>query len=187
MEGKEEKTKDSLDHYGIVFISSLIDVKTAESVCRDIIRMNVEQKHNFIQLIINSSGGACADGFSIIDLMEWSRLPIYTTGIGMVASMSLMIFMAGEPGHRILTPRTSILSHRFSGISAGSHSDLVARRKEEDFLHQRILDHYLAHSNIKKPKEVAALLLRDTDTWLTPEEAVGYGLADKVQKRGDMP
>ena len=142
---------------------------------------------NQIQMIINSPGGSCPAGFSIIDMMEWSRLPIYTTGIGMIASMGLLIFMTGEKGRRVITARTSILSHRFSAFNFGNHSQLIAGRKEEDLEHERILTHYLTYSKIKDRPELEKYLLRDVDTWLSPDEAIEYGLADviePVRKRG---
>ena len=67
-------------------------------------------------------------------------------------------------------------------MSFGNHSELVARRKEEDLLHRRLVDHYLAFSNLASEEEVTQRLLRDVDTWLTPEEAVEVGIADKVQE-----
>jgi ATP-dependent Clp protease protease subunit len=181
MTRKDAAEQKGLEDYGIIFISGEIDQATAQSVCEKIIEMNVEQKADFIQLILNSQGGLCSAGFAIIDMMDWSRLPVYTTGIGIVASMALAIFMAGDKGHRIVTPRTSILSHRFSAFSWGNHSELIAKRKEEDLMHRRLLDHYLRHTTLKNDQEVMEKLLRDVDTWLTAEEALELGIADAVQ------
>ncbi len=181
--GKEQGLKD----FGIIYISGAIDGGMAESVCKEIIEYNIKAEVNQIQMVINSPGGSCPAGFSIIDIMEWSRIPIYTTGIGMIASMALLVFMTGEKGRRVITPRTSILSHRFSAFSVGSHSQLIAGRKAEDMEHERILQHYLAYSNIKDKAELEKYLLRDVDTWLTPEEAIQHGIADRVEpvrKRG---
>ncbi|MCY3737633.1 MAG: ATP-dependent Clp protease proteolytic subunit [Gemmatimonadaceae bacterium] len=179
---KESSERRGLDEHGIIFLSGGIDGGKAESICEKIIEFNVGHEVDLIQLMINSGGGECAAGFGVIDLMDWSRLPVYTTGVGMVASMALAVFMAGEPGHRVLTPRTSVLSHRFSALSFGNHSELVARRKEEDLLHRRLVDHYLAFSNLTSEEEVTERLLSNVDTWLTPEEAVEVGIADKVQQ-----
>ena len=175
--GKEQGLKD----FGIIYISGGIDGGTAESVCKEIIEYNIKAEVNQIQMVINSPGGSCAAGFSIIDIMEWSRIPIYTTGIGMIASMALLVFMTGEKGRRVVTPRTSILSHRFSAFSVGSHSQLIAGRREEDLAHERIVQHYLAYSNIKDKGELEKCLLRDVDTWLSPEEAVQHGIADRIE------
>ena len=179
---KDPTEHRTLDEHGIIFISGEIDAGRSESVCEKIIEFNVCDDAELIQIIINSSGGDCAAGFAIIDLLDWSRLPVYTTGIGMVASMALAIFMAGEKGHRVLTPRTSILSHRFSALSFGNHSELVARRKEEDLLHGRLVHHYLMHTAFTSAEEVTEHLLRDVDTWLSPAEAIEAGIADRLQE-----
>ena len=180
MTKKDSAEKKGLDDYGIIFISG-IDQERGQSVCEKIIEINVGQNCDFIQLILNSDGGLCSAGFGIIDMMDWSRFPVYTTGVGIVASMALAIFMAGEKGHRVLTPRTSILSHRFSAFSYGNHSELIAKRKEEDLMHRRLLDHYIQHTKLKTDQEVMEKLLKDIDTWLTPQEALELGIADVIQ------
>ncbi|GAM09349.1 ATP-dependent Clp protease proteolytic subunit [Geobacter sp. OR-1] len=177
----KQKKDQGLDDYGIIYISGAINNGTAEAVCKQIIEYNIKGETSQIQMVINSPGGSCPAGFSIIDIMEWSRVPIYTTGIGMIASMGLLIFMTGEKGRRVITPRTSILSHRFSAFNFGNHSQLIAGRKEEDLEHDRILSHYLTYSNIKDRAELEKYLLRDVDTWLTPDEAIQHGLADIIE------
>ncbi|NIS79600.1 MAG: hypothetical protein GTO14_05190 [Anaerolineales bacterium] len=180
MTRKDAAEKKGLDDYGIIFVSSEIDQGTAQFVCEKIIEINVDENCDFIQLILNSQGGLCSAGFAIIDMMDWSRLPVYTTGVGIIASMALAIFMAGEKGHRVLTPRTSILSHRFSAFSQGNHSELIAKRKEEDLMHRRLLNHYIQHTALKTDEAVMETLLRDVDTWLTAEEALQMGIADAI-------
>jgi ATP-dependent Clp protease protease subunit len=182
MSGKDKEQHESgLKDYGIIYLSGSINGGTAEGVCKEIIEYNIKGDVNQIQMVINSPGGSCCAGFSIIDIMEWSRIPIYTTGIGMIASMGLLIFMTGEKGRRVITPRTSILSHRFSAFNFGNHSQLIAGRKEEDLEHERILRHYQEYSDLTTREELEAYLLRDVDTWLTTDEALKYGLADRVE------
>ena len=181
MSKKDPTERNTLEEHGVIFVSGELDDGSAESICRQIIEFNLSHDQDFIQLILNSPGGMCSAGFAVIDMMDWSRLPIFITGIGIVGSMALAIFMAGEKGRRVLTPRTSILSHRFSALNWGNHSELVARRREEDLMHRRLLDHYLRHTALSTEEEVTNTLLRDVDTWLTPEEAIKYGIADVVQ------
>jgi len=182
MSAKEkDREEKGLSDYGIIYLSGVINEGAAENVCKEIIEYNIKGNINQVQMVINSPGGTCTAGFSIIDIMEWSNIPIYTTGIGIIASMGLLIFMAGEKGHRVNTPRTSILSHRFSAMNMGNHSQLIAGRREEDMLHERILNHYMPYSNIKDRKELEKYLLRDVDTWLSTEEAVQLGLVDVVE------
>jgi len=180
MTKEEKRERNSLDDLGVIFLSGNIDAGAAESVCKSIIEMNLSGEHQHIQMIINSAGGECAAGFAIIDMMNWSRLPVYTTGLGMVASMGLLVFTSGQKGRRVITPRPSILSHRFWSLNIGNHSQLLARRKEEDLVHQRILDHYLEHTGVKSVEELETTLLREVDTWLSAEEAVQHGIADSI-------
>ena len=176
--GKKER---GLSDYGIIYISGSIDDGTSESVCKEIIEYNISGKIDHIQMIINSSGGTCPAAFAMIDIMEWSRLPIFTTGIGMIASMALLVFMTGTRGRRVITPRTSMLSHRYSAMTGGNHSQLLAGRKEQDLEHTRVIDHYLRYSKIASKDDLEKYLLRDVDTWLTPDEAIEFGLVDLVE------
>ena len=172
----------SLDECGILFLSGPIDQAKADGICEKIIEINLHQRAEHIQLLINSPGGDWHAGFALVDLMAWSRVPVYTTGLGLVASMGLIVFMAGQHGQRVLTPHTSLLSHSFSASGSGTRPELVARRKLEDWMQERLLAHYLDHTALKTEAEVSAQLLQDVDTWLTPEEAVGVGLADRIHQ-----
>ena len=181
--GNDEK-ETGLKEYGIIFLSGDINSGTAENVCKEIIEYNIKSEVSQIQLIIHSIGGSCTAGFAIIDIIEWSKIPVYTTGIGMIASMGLLVFMTGAKGHRVITPRTSILSHRYLALTAGNYSQLIAGRKEEDLMHGRIVEHYLRHTNMKTKEDLEQTLLRDVDTWLSPDEAVKFGVADTVEPLG---
>lgn len=181
MKDTQEKEERVIDK-GVIFLMGNIDSSLSERICKEIIKLNIGAEQQFIQLIINSNGGYCSDGFAIIDIIEWSKIPVYTTGIGRIASMGLLIFITGEKGHRVLTPRTSILSHRFSALEFGNYSQLIAQRKEDDLMHQRIINHYFQHTKITTEKELNEKLLKDIDTWLTPEQAVEYGIADLIQE-----
>ncbi len=176
-----KESNEILRGHGIILLSGEIDESMAERICQDIIGFNLRGDVSQIHLVINSPGGLCPAGFAIINMMEWSKLPVYTSGIGMVASMGLMVFMAGAKGKRVITSKTSILSHRYSSMSKGNHSQLLASRKEQDLEHERIVEHYLNYSNIKSRKELERYLLCDVDTWLSPEEAIRFGLADIVE------
>ncbi len=66
-------------------------------------------------------------------------------------------------------------------MNFGNHSQLIAGRREEDMLHERILNHYMNYSGIKDRNELETYLLRDVDTWLTTEEAIRMGIVDVVE------
>jgi ATP-dependent Clp protease protease subunit len=172
--------RDPLDDEGVIRLFGPVDAASASAAIEAILDHNLRPRRPFLRLWVHSPGGEVDAGFALLDLMRWSRLPIHTTGLGLVASMGLLVLMAGAPGHRTLMPRTSVLSHRFQAGSAGSHADLVAQRCQQDLVHQRIVDHYAACTGLADPARIEAELLRPTDRWLTPEEAVALGLADRV-------
>lgn len=176
---------DTLDKRGFIYVTGSIDATKAEAICRRIMEINLGDAE-CIQMMINSPGGDVRCGFAILDLMDWSRVPVRTTGLGLVASTGLLLLMAGEKGHRVVTPRISLLSHRYSWRSFGNHSELVARRQEEDIMHERILAHYVEHTGLSC-EQVRELLLRDVDTWLTAEQAKAQGLVDIVEMPRSKP
>lgn len=181
MTEKNTQEKSGLNDHGIIFLSGGVDQGASNSVCKEIIEYNLAKKVSRIQMIVNSPGGSCADGFAIIDMMGWSQIPIYTIGVGMVASMGLLILMAGHKGRRVVTPNTSLLSHRFSTMSWGNHSQLVANRKIEDQLHNRIVNHYLQHTTVADKTALEQSILGDVDYWMDPTEALNFGLIDIIE------
>lgn len=172
-----------LDQEGVLLLSGEITQGSIEPLIKAILGHNLRRDREVLRLYINSPGGVVDQGFALLDVMSWSRIPIQTTGLGMVASMALLVLMAGERGKRTTMPRCSLLSHRFSTQVQGTHADLLANRVREDMTHRRIIEHYVAQSNLHTTEEVERELLRSTDRWLTPEEAVGFGIVDKVWVR----
>ncbi len=180
----EKNSHHHLEEQGIIFLWGPITDESAETVCRQIIDANIEKRTKHIQMLINSGGGSCQAGFAIIDMMEWSKLPIYTAGFGLVGSMASLVFAAGQSGFRVVTPATALLIHHFKTINAGNYPELISARKYEDFLYHRVVNHFIRYSNLKSEKAVLRHLLHDSDTWLTPAEAVRFGLADSVRDHG---
>ena len=111
--------------------------------------------------------------------MKGSKVPIYTYGLGIIASCGLVAFMAGAKGKRIITPNTSILSHQFSWGSWGKAHELMASTKEYSNTTHRVIEHYKKCTGLDE-KQIKKYLLPPEDVWLTPQEAVKYGIADEI-------
>jgi ATP-dependent Clp protease protease subunit len=171
---------DTLHAAGVLMLSGDIDRSSVQPIIRSIMERNLSGYRGDIRLFIDSPGGSVDAGFALLDIMAWSRVPIHTTGLGLVGSMALLVMMAGARGHRTLMPRASVLSHRFSTTVQGNHADLLASRTREDQMWERILDHYRRCTGTHDAAILEQELLRPTDRWLTPVEAVGFGLADRV-------
>jgi len=132
-----------------------------------------------IKMIINSYGGVVDAAFALIDTIKGSRIPVFTYGLGCIASCGLMTFIAGQKGKRFITRNTSILSHQFSWGSFGKEHELFATVKEFTNTQQRIVEHYKRCTGMTE-KNIKKYLLPPEDVWLTAKEAVKYGIADEI-------
>jgi len=138
-----------------------------------------DARPSVLNLLVCSSGGDLRSAFALIDIMRSSHIPVRTIGLGEISSAGLMIFMAGAKGMRILTPNTSILSHRFTAGALGKEHELFSIAKEFQLTSDRMLQHYkictgLPETTIKK------YLLPPEDIYLSSEEALKLKLCDRV-------
>lgn len=138
-----------------------------------------KEKPKQIKMIINSYGGAVDAAFALIDTMKGSPIPIYTYGLGCIASCGLLTFIAGKKGKRYITKNTSILSHQFSWGSFGKEHELFASVKEFNHTHKRMVEHYQKCTGLKE-KDIKKYLLPPEDVWLSAKEAIKYGIADEI-------
>ncbi len=183
MSGKnaEEKSVPSPEDKGVYLFMSEVSQET----CKDLISFILTKswsnpKPKSLQIIICSPGGDLNAAFAVIDVMRGCPIPIHTTGLGAVASAGFMIFIAGEKGHRVLTPNTSIMSHQFSWGSWGKEHELVAVGKEFELTTIRMINHYKKCTGLNE-KQIRQYLLPPTDVWLSAKEAKKYGICDSVK------
>lgn len=152
--------------------------------CREaidwILEQNIKKKHKILTLIVCSEGGSVCHGFALIDVMKGSKIPIRTVGIGVIASMGLLIFINGEKGQRVLTPNTMILSHQFSSFLDGKEHELLASVKHNEIISGIIINHYKKQTGLSE-KKIKSDLLPANDVWLTSQEALNLGLCDQVK------
>jgi len=185
----EEDNEDSdikinpLDY--IVYIVGEITMQTAVAATHQMVALDKINclTNNFqpITMIVNSGGGSVNAAWQICDIMDFISTPVYTSGVGQIASASLMIFMNGEPGHRVITDKTSIMSHLYSWGAAGSHNNLISVNKEFKSTYERMMAHYVNCTGLSK-KKIEKELLCEHDTWLTAEEALRFNIADEIIK-----
>lgn len=171
----------SFEGAGYYLLNEDIDAYSTGDAIKYIVERNVnlQDQKTEIRMIVNSNGGDLSSAFALIDIMRGSKIPISTFGLGIVASAGLAIFIAGERGRRYITPNTSILSHQFSWGSFGKEHELYARTKEFELTTNRMLTHYKKCTGMTE-KKIKEILLPPHDVWLSAEEAVQYGLADKI-------
>ena len=139
------------------------------------------RRPEFLTLIICSPGGEMPSAFALIDIMNGSSIPIHTLGIGQISSCGILTFMSGKKGHRILTPNTSILSHQWSWGAFGKSHELLAVTREFELTDEKMLALYKRCTKLDE-KTIKKILLPPHDVWLTAQDAVKYGIADKIKK-----
>ena len=168
---------------GLMVLMGDIEADSIKPVIEWILHENYvsKKKRTELLLMICSEGGDVAAAFALIDVMRSSKLPIKTVGLGQIASAGLLIFLAGEPGRRVLTPNTSILSHQFSWGSDGKAHELFATIKEFELTHRRMIDHYKQCTGLAEA-EIKTALLPPHDVYLTAEEALALNVCDVISQ-----
>ena len=180
---KEEKTIDipNIEDLHYYIFSSDFDNNSSSEAMKFIIARNLMKKDRpkLMKMIINSPGGSVTSAFALIDTMKGSKIPVYTYGLGEISSCGLLTFIAGAKGHRYITRNTAILSHQFSWGSMGKEHELMASVKEFNNTSQRMIEHYKRCTG-QTEATIKKYLLPPEDVWLTPREAIKYGIADQI-------
>ena len=181
---EQKKQVSNLQEAGYHLIMEDIDTSSCKSAVEFILENNFNnevKKPKEINLIICSPGGDLSAAFALIDVMRGSSIPIKTTGLGMIASAGLLIFISGTKGKRLLTPNTSILSHQFTWGSFGKEHELFAAVKEFDLTTKRMIKHYKKCTGLSD-KDIRKFLLPPQDVWLSAPEALKLGICDNVKE-----
>jgi ATP-dependent Clp protease protease subunit len=169
------------DHHYYIFHQDFDNSSCADAMRFVLARnlMPTKERPKQIKLIVNSPGGSVPSAFALIDIITGSNIPVYTYGLGEVASCGLLLFMSGKKKHRYITKNTAILSHQFSWFNVGKEHELMASVKEFNNTSKRIIEHYKKCTG-QTEAVIKKYLLPPEDIWLSPKEAVKYGLADEV-------
>jgi len=130
-----------------------------------------------IHLYINSPGGSVSAGLAIYDTMQFIKSDVSTTCTGIAASMGAFLLAAGSKGKRFVLPNSRVMIHQPSGGFSGQASDIEIHAKEVLFLKKRLNEMMAQHTG-----QTIEVIERDTDrdNFMGAEDAVKYGLVDKV-------
>ena len=177
----DQTHSQALADNGMYVLMGEIDNDSVKPVIEWILHENfvAKKKRKELLLMICSEGGDMSAAFALIDVMHSSNIYVKTVGLGQIASAGLLIFLAGSPGRRILTPNTIILSHQFSWGSDGKAHELFATMKEFELTQRRMIAHYELCTGLSK-EEIKTVLLPPHDVWLTSEEALALKICDAV-------
>jgi len=165
------------DH--IIFVGDALDDNVANVVIAQLLYLEKEDPERDVLMYINSPGGSVSAGFAIYDTMQFVRCQVATYCLGMAASMAAVLLAAGTKGKRLALPNSTVLLHQLSSGFKGQASDIDIHAREILRL-KNLLNQVLAHHT----GQDLATVERDTDRdyFMTPEEALKYGIIDEVVK-----
>ena len=178
---EERYNHELLQDNGVKLFFGEVNVELCRDTIEFILAENIKKSMSHLTLLINSPGGDVDSGFALVDIINGSKIPVYTTGVGAIASMGLAIFITGKKGNRVLTPNTLIMSHQHTDCSFGKYHELVSCRKSQDIVQAMFVKHYRKHTNLNE-KDVMKYLLSPSDTYITSLEAKKMGICDIVKE-----
>ena len=161
----------------IIFLSEEVNDTTASLIVAQLLYLEAQDPDKDIQFYINSPGGSVTAGMAIFDTMRYIKCDVATICVGMAASMGAFLLAAGTKGKRMALPNSEIMIHQPSAGTQGQITDMSLHLKRLETIKKR-LNHILAENTGKDVETVTADCERDN--FMSAEEALAYGLIDKV-------
>lgn len=164
----------------IVFIGSPIDDTVANSAIAQLLFLDSEDKNKEIKVYLNSPGGSVTAGMAIYDTMQYVKSPVSTICIGVAASMAAVLLAAGAKGKRFSLPNAEVLIHQVMGGAEGQAVDVDIRARHIIKVKDRLNKILALHTGqtLKKIEQDT-----DRDYFMSAEEALAYGIIDKIIKK----
>lgn len=161
----------------IIFLGTAIDDMVANLIVAQLLLLDSENPEKDIMLYINSPGGSVTAGLAIYDTMQHIRADVNTICLGQAASMGAFLLCAGAPGKRMCLPHARVLIHQPLGGAQGQATDIEIQAAEIGRI-KRTLNELMSKHTGQSFKKIE----KDTDRdyIMTPDEALEYGMVDKV-------
>jgi ATP-dependent Clp protease protease subunit len=164
----------------IIFLSEEVNDTTASLIVAQLLYLEAQDPDRDIQFYINSPGGSVTAGMAIYDTMQYIKCDVATICVGMAASMGAFLLSAGAKGKRMALPNAEIMIHQPSAGTQGQITDMAIHMKRLQTIKER-MNHILAENTGKSVEEITAACERDN--FMTAQEALSFGLIDRVIER----
>ena len=161
----------------IVMLSEEVNDTTASLIVAQLLYLEAQDPDKDIQFYINSPGGSVTAGMAIYDTMQYIKCDVSTICIGMAASMGAFLLSSGTKGKRIALPNAEIMIHQPSAGTQGQITDMAIHLKRLEIVKTRLTG--ILAANTGKPLDVVRADC-ERDNFMTAQEAMEYGLIDKV-------
>jgi ATP-dependent Clp protease protease subunit len=184
--GREERVFDIYSRLlkdRIIFLQGAIDDHSANLIVAQLLFLQFEDAKADIHMYINSPGGSVTAGMSIYDTMQWVTCDVATYCIGQAASMGALLLTAGAKNKRYVLPHSRVMIHQPLAGTEGTTTDILIHAKEFLRLKKELNDILLRHTG-----QTLDRIEKDTDRdkFMSPKEAVEYGVVDQVLERIPM-
>ena len=163
----------------IVFLNGQVDEQSANLVVAQILHLESSDSEKDIHLYINSPGGVITAGMAIYDVMQFVKPDVCTYVMGQACSMGSFLAQAGTPGKRFVLPNSRTMIHQPSGGARGMASDIEISYNEIMYWKKRLTELYVKHNTQGKTYEEFERNM-DRDTFLSAQEALDFGLCDRI-------
>ena len=163
----------------VVMLNGQVEDYMANLIVSQLLFLESENPDADITLYINSPGGVITSGMSIYDTMKYIKPDVVTVVNGQACSMGSFLAQAGAAGKRMVLPNSRTMIHQPSGGARGMQSDIEIQYKEITHMKKQLTNLYVQHNTSGKTYEDLERDM-DRDTFMTAQEAVDYGLADRV-------
>ena len=164
----------------IIFLSEEVNDTTASLIVAQLLYLEAQDPDRDIQFYINSPGGSVTAGMAIYDTMKYIKCDVATICVGMAASMGAFLLSAGTKGKRMALPNAEIMIHQPSAGTQGQITDMAIHMKRLQTIKER-MNRIMAENTGKSVEELTAACERDN--FMTAEEALDFGLIDRVIER----
>lgn len=179
-EGRMERAYDIYSRLlkdRIIFLGDAVNEHTANLIVAQLLFLDNQDPGKDIFLYINSPGGSVYDALAIFDTMNYVKSDIQTVGIGVQASAAAFLLSSGTKGKRFLLPHATVMVHQPSSGTRGKVTDQEIDLRESLRV-KKLLEEIMAKNTGQKVEKIHQDMERDK--WMTAEESVKYGIADKV-------
>ncbi len=160
----------------IIFLDKEIDSKTASDIVSKLLYLDSLNNED-IKIFINSPGGEVSSGLMIYDTINIIKSDVETISVGISASMAAIILLSGTKGKRKILPNSRVMLHDLSGETKGKYKDIIIEIQEINKTHNKLFEIVKDNTNLTI-NQVEEYL--KNDFWLNSEEALKYGIVDKI-------
>jgi ATP-dependent Clp protease protease subunit len=169
----------------VILLEGEVHDQMANLIVAQLLFLESENPDKDISMYINSPGGSVTAGMAIYDTMQFIKPDVNTIVMGQACSMGSLLAQSGAKGKRMILPNARHMIHQPSGGARGMQSDIEISYKEITYLKKRLTEIYVKHNSTGKTFEQLTEDM-DRDKFMSAEESVNYGLADKVITTRDI-